>query len=177
MIAGLDGGGRGLHEATEAVLAGPLAVPFWGIRVGIGLALPLLLVVLPFTRTLTGLLVASVGALIGVFADRWLFVAAGQIAPVTASAGVVSNPYAVYGPSPVEVAIVLGAAAFVALGYTLAERYLDLCESDPPLRLDADARHPTHPGDRPGRVRGGAGALVACGRGSRARGRRRFRLR
>jgi len=130
LVAGLDGDGRGLREATEAVLAGPLAIPFWAIRVGIGLALPLLLIVVPFTRTPNGLLVASVGALIGVFADRWLFVAAGQIAPVTASAGVVSNPYAVYGPSPVEVAIVLGAAAFVALGYTLAERYLDLRESD-----------------------------------------------
>jgi hypothetical protein len=59
-----------------------------------------------------------------------MFVVAGQLVPATATAGVVSSPYASYWPSPVEIAIVLGAGAFVALGYTLAERYLDLSESE-----------------------------------------------
>jgi Ni/Fe-hydrogenase subunit HybB-like protein len=130
VVAGLDGDVRGLRETTEAVLFGPLAIPFWVLRVGVGLALPMLLMIVPVTRTPTGLLLASAGALTGVFTDRWLFVLAGQIVPVTASAGVVSSPYASYGPSPVEIAIVLGAGAFVALGYTLAERYLDLSESE-----------------------------------------------
>jgi hypothetical protein len=76
------------------------------------------------------LFVASAGALVGVFADRALFVIAGQIVPVTAASGVVSSPYAGYSPSAVEIAIVVGAGAFVALGYTLAERYLDLSESE-----------------------------------------------
>ncbi len=62
----------------------------------------------------------------GVFLDRYLFVTAGQIVPATAHAGAVSSPYASYMPSPVELAIIAGAVAFVALGYTLAERYLDL---------------------------------------------------
>jgi molybdopterin-containing oxidoreductase family membrane subunit len=130
LVAGLDPNVRGLRAETEAVLSGPLAIPFWGVRVGVGLALPLLLVVVPPTRTPSGLLVASAGALLGVFADRALFVIAGQVVPVTASAGVVSSPYAGYWPSAVEIAIVLGAGAFVALGYTLAERYLDLSESE-----------------------------------------------
>ena len=130
LVAGLDPNVRGLRAETEAVLTGPLAIPFWGVRVGFGLALPLLLIIVPFTRTPGGLLVASGGALVGVFCDRALFVIAGQIVPVTAAAGVVSNPYASYWPSPVEIAIVLGAGAFVALGYTLAERYLDLSESE-----------------------------------------------
>jgi hypothetical protein len=54
---------------------------------------------------------------------------AGQVAP-TSAAGVVVAPYATYVPSPIEIAIVVGAGAFVALGYTLSERYLDLNESD-----------------------------------------------
>ena len=54
---------------------------------------------------------------------------AGQIAP-TSAAGVVAAPYATYTPSLVEIAILLGAAAFVALGYTIAERYLDLRETE-----------------------------------------------
>ena len=130
LLAGLDGDAPGVQAATRSVLEGPLAPQFWVLRVGFGLALPLLLILLPWTRTPAGLLVASVGALSGVLVDRWLFVAAGQIAPVTASAGVVSDGYAAYSPSPVEIAIVLGAGAFVAFGYTLAERYLDLREAD-----------------------------------------------
>jgi Ni/Fe-hydrogenase subunit HybB-like protein len=130
MLAGLDGNEPGVRAATRSVLEGPLAPQFWVLRVGFGLALPLLLILLPWTRTPAGLLVASVGALTGVLVDRWLFVAAGQIAPVTASAGVVSEGYAPYSPSPVEIAIVVGAGAFVAFAYTLAERFLDLRESD-----------------------------------------------
>ena len=44
--------------------------------------------------------------------------------------GTISHPYAMYLPSPVEIALLLGAGAFMALGYTLAERYLDMGESD-----------------------------------------------
>jgi hypothetical protein len=130
MIAGLVGDERGLRAATEAVLAGPLAVPFWGVRVGLGLALPLVLIVAPRWRTDRGLFVAAVCALGGVFVDRLLLVTGGEITPITSAAGVVSSPYAAYTPSPVELAIVVGAVAFVAFTYTLAERYLDLGESD-----------------------------------------------
>jgi hypothetical protein len=65
-----------------------------------------------------------------VFADRLLLVSGGEIAPTTVSAGVLSSPYAAYTPSLVEIAIVIGACAFVAFTYTLAELYLDLSESD-----------------------------------------------
>ncbi len=130
VIVGLIGGEPGLREATVALVSGPLALPFWGLRVIAGLALPLTLVLLPMTRTATGLFAASVLSLGGVFVDRFLFVMAGQIAPVTAHAGTVSSPFASYVPSPVEIAIIAGAAALVALVYTLAERYLDLGEDD-----------------------------------------------
>jgi hypothetical protein len=49
---------------------------------------------------------------------------------VTTVGGVVSAPYAVYSPSLVEIAIVLGGMALIAFVYTLAERYLDLSESE-----------------------------------------------
>lgn len=127
-IAGLIDGRPAFAEATRALLVGPLAPQFWGLRVIVGLAVPLLLVVLPVTRTITGTFVAASLALVGVFVDRMAFVSAGQIAPTTVS-GVVSAPWAEYAPSPVEIGIIVGAVAFVALGYTLAERYLDLRES------------------------------------------------
>jgi hypothetical protein len=130
MIAGLMGNERGLRAATEAVLAGPLAGQFWVVRIGFGIVLPLLLVVLPRARTSRGLFTAAIGALCGVFADRLLLVSGGEIAPTTASAGFLSSPYAAYTPSLVEIGIVVAAGAFVAFVYTLAELYLDLNESD-----------------------------------------------
>ncbi len=130
MIAGLASDERGMREATEAVLYGPSAAQFWILRIGVGIVVPLLLVALPWTRTNLGTLVAGVCALTGVFFDRVLLVGGGQATPVSAHAGVVSTPYATYTPSPVEIAVVLGAGAFVAFGYTIAERYLNLGETD-----------------------------------------------
>jgi len=129
VIAGLTSGQPAFFEATTALVAGPLAWQFWGLRVAFGLAAPILLLAMPATRTPIGTGVASLLAIGGVFVDRMTFVTAGQIAP-TSAAGNVAAPFATYSPSLVEIAIILGALAFVALGYTLAERYLDLAESD-----------------------------------------------
>jgi hypothetical protein len=130
IVAGLIGDERGLRAATEAVLVGPYAAEFWGLRVGLGLILPFILVILPVTRTNGWLVVAGATTLSGLFFDRFLFVAGGEVAPISTSAGVVSTPYAGYTASPVEIAIVIGAMAFVAFVYTLAEWYVDLGESD-----------------------------------------------
>jgi molybdopterin-containing oxidoreductase family membrane subunit len=120
----------GLRSATDVLLTGPLALEYIGLRLIGGLALPVLLVLLPQTRTSLGLVAAAVLTMIGVFVDRLTFVEAGQLAPVTTVGGIVSSPYATYSPSPVEIAIVVGAMALIAFAYTLAERYLDLSESE-----------------------------------------------
>ena len=130
VVAGLTSDEPGLRPATIALVSGPLAAQFWGTRVILGLALPAVLLALPMTRTPAGTVAASGLALLGVFFDRMLFVSAGQVVPRTTAAGTVSYPYAEYSPSPVEIAIMLGAIAFVALIYTLAERYLDMGEGD-----------------------------------------------
>jgi Ni/Fe-hydrogenase subunit HybB-like protein len=130
VVVGLTSTDPGLRASTTALVSGPLAIPFVGIRIVAGLVLPLALLIAPFSRTAIGLLVAGCLTIVGVFADRLTFVSAGQIAPVTATSGVVSTPYASYTPSFVEVSILVGAAALIALVYTLAERYLDLRESD-----------------------------------------------
>jgi molybdopterin-containing oxidoreductase family membrane subunit len=114
--------------ATAALVSGPLAIPFWGIRVAAGLAAPAVLLVL--LRSPRSLGVAGALALLGVAADRMLLVLDGSIAPVTATAGTAPFPYAWYMPSLVEVLIVAMAAALVALVYTLVERYVDLGDTD-----------------------------------------------
>jgi Ni/Fe-hydrogenase subunit HybB-like protein len=130
LVAGLDSDVRGFREATLSVVSGPFAPAFWGLRVVIGFAVPAVLLLLPWTRGPLWLSAAGAAALLGVFADRIIFVIAGQATPVTAASGTVTYGFAVYLPSPVEVLIVLGAAAFVAAGYTLAERYHDLGEDE-----------------------------------------------
>ena len=130
LVLGLLGGEPGLREATVALVTGPLAAQFWVVRILAGLVVPLLIVTMPMTRTPAWLFVAGVLALGGVLVDRYLFVMAGQIAPITAGAGTVSSPYASYAPSIVEIAIMAGAVALFAFVYTLAERYLDLEEAD-----------------------------------------------
>ena len=129
LLVGLTSEDLALHGGTMALLSGPLAIPFW-IRLVGGLAIPLVLIALPATRTVSGTGIAAGLAFVGVIVDRLLFVSAGQIIPTTAVGGVVSDPYVAYTPSIVEISIVLAAFAFVAFVYTLAERYLDLREAE-----------------------------------------------
>ena len=129
LLVGLTSEDLALHGGTMALLSGPLAIPFW-IRLVGGLAIPLVLIALPATRTVSGTGIAAGLAFVGVIVDRLLFVSAGQIIPTTAVGGVVSDPYVAYTPSLVELSIVLAAFAFVAFVYTLAERYLDLREAE-----------------------------------------------
>lgn len=145
MMFGLYGVVPGLSDATEAILVGPLALGFWVFRVFLGLAVPLVLVLLPRTRTPAGLFAASFLAFVGLIADRMIFVSAGQIAPGTAVAGVVSSPWAAYVPTLVEISITIGAFAFFALVYTLAERYLPMGEHEGHL-VGAFLGSTEHPG-------------------------------
>jgi len=129
LLAGLTSDDVALHGGTMALVGGPLAIPFWARLFG-GLAIPLILIAVPATRTVAGTGIAAGLAFVGVIVDRLLFVTAGQIIPTTTVGGVVSDTYVPYTPSLVEISIVLAAFAFVAFMYTLAERYLDLRESE-----------------------------------------------
>ena len=128
ILFGLYGIIPGLADATTAILVGPLAIQFWVLRVGVGLAVPLALLLLPRTRTPRGLFATCCLIFVGILADRAIFVSAGQIVPGTAVAGVVSTPFAEYGPTLVEIGIVLGAFGFLGLAYTLVEMYLPMGE-------------------------------------------------
>jgi molybdopterin-containing oxidoreductase family membrane subunit len=132
LVAGLTSTDPGMVASTKALLEGPLAIEFVGARLIGGLLLPFVLLLLPWRqRWAPGrLFVASVLSLGGVFMDRLTFVSAAQIAPTWTTSGVSVQPYTPYSASLVEIGILIGAAAVVAFVYTLAERYLDLRESE-----------------------------------------------
>lgn len=139
LFSGLTSDDLQLHGATLALVTGPLAVGFW-LRVVGGLLLPLVLIGLPATRTVAGTGLAAGLVLVGVFIDRLLFVVGGQLIPTNAVGGVVSVDYVAYTPSLVEISIVVAAFAFIAFVYTLAERYLDMSESEVHLGFHLPAR-------------------------------------
>ncbi len=114
------------RAAVTALLFGPLGPGSWVLRVGVGLVAPLLILLVPMVARSTLVFAASSLVMIGMFVDRFGFVAAGQIAPSTAASGIVAEPYAAYSPSLAEIGIVIGSVALVGLVYTLAERFLDL---------------------------------------------------
>jgi molybdopterin-containing oxidoreductase family membrane subunit len=130
VVAGLMSDIPGSRSSTEALVAGPLAPVFWGLRIFLGILVPLGILAVPRLRVpgLTGL--AAGLALMGIAVDRTLFVIAGEIVPRTTMAGTVGYPYAEYTPSPVEIGVLIGAASFMALVYSLCERYLDMGEGD-----------------------------------------------
>jgi molybdopterin-containing oxidoreductase family membrane subunit len=120
-----------LERSTHELVAGGLAPWFWVVRVAVGLALPLALLWLPVGRRDVRVAVAGAAGLLGVLADRALFVLAGQVVPTSSGVGgVISRPTAPYTPSPVEIAILVGALGMFALVYTLIERYVDLGEAE-----------------------------------------------
>ncbi len=167
LIAGSMSGDAALNGATMALVSGPLAIPFW-VRFLAGLVVPLVLIALPATRTVAGTGIAAGLVFVGVFVDRLLFVSVGQIIPTTAVGGVVSEPYVAYMPSLVEISIVVGAFAFIAFLYTLAERYLDLREAEVHVRFRLPAFIATAPerlaawrGERAARAAAEAAALAA----------------
>jgi Ni/Fe-hydrogenase subunit HybB-like protein len=140
LIVGLWSSEPQMVAATRALIEGPLMLQFVGIRLILGLALPLVVLLMPWPRRWAAgrLLTGSLFSLIGVAADRLTFVAADQIAPTWATSGVATEGYVGYSPSLVEIFIVVGAMALVAFLYTLAERYLDLHESEAHVSLLPD---------------------------------------
>ena len=130
LVEGLASSTRGLNAATLTLVSGPFSIPFWVIRVGIGIVIPLALLIAPTKRKWYHLGLAGAGALLGVVVDRLLFVLAGLASPVSAVAGNVDFPFAVYVPSLVEVLIMMGALATIGLGYALAEHHLNLGEPE-----------------------------------------------
>ena len=127
---GLTSSIPGFRPSTEALVAGPLAPAFWGVRVFLGILVPLAILAVPRLRTanMTGL--AAGLALLGIFVDRTLFVVAGEFVPRGTMAGTVGYPYGAYTPSLVEIGVLIGATAFMAMIYSLCERYLDMGEGD-----------------------------------------------
>lgn len=98
-----------------------------GLAVIVGLVIPFALMAYPKTRTMGGVLGASVLVLVGMFASRLEFVMGGQVAALTPD-NFHEYPITSYTPSLPEFAIIVAGVALFALLYTVSRELFDLNE-------------------------------------------------
>lgn len=104
--------GMSMHEGSgpllQELLLGRYAILVWGFVIG-GLAIPIVLTSLPATRTVTGIVIASVLVVVGMWLKRYLIVVPSMAAPM------MPIEFGAYWPSRVEIAITLAAVAAIPL--------------------------------------------------------------
>ncbi len=122
MISFFVGGHVAGLEAAKTLLSGPLSNNFWYFEVGIGLALPLALLVVTRLKSLVAMSAASLMTLIGMFVSRMDMVIAGQLVPHYAGFEDIPKLYS-YVPSSFEWMVVLGSIGFCGTAFLLGERF------------------------------------------------------
>ncbi len=107
VVTGYKMSAEGAFHFTQLFL-GPLAPFFWFYAIG-GLVIPGLIILLPWTRNVTGILVASILVTAGMWVERYFIVVGGLRVPLM--------PYeaASYFPTWIEWSIMAGALAGFAL--------------------------------------------------------------
>lgn len=113
------------------LLAGPFAWIFWGVQVLLAYVVPLVLLFLPATgRTVSGIVVASASAVVGIFGERVFLLIPGMALPSHYwPTGHVEGIYGAVGQypvMPVETLISVGIFALLGLLYLLGLKFLDL---------------------------------------------------
>lgn len=110
--------------AANSMVKGPLSASFWVFEIGIGLLLPLLILVVSRLKSLNAMSTAALMILAGQFFSRFNLVVSGQIVPF--DSGFVGVPqYYSYLPSPAEYLLVIAGMGVVGAGFVIGERFLD----------------------------------------------------
>jgi Ni/Fe-hydrogenase subunit HybB-like protein len=119
---------HGLFEPTKSetiklFLKGPFSPAFWVLEIAAGIVLPVIALLYGAMKKRLGfVLTGSIMVLIGYFTKRYDYVVAAQAYPVMK--GEISS----YAPAFMEVLLVVGILAGLALAYTLGDRFLPLKE-------------------------------------------------
>ncbi len=118
------------REPTVWLLTGPYAWLFWGLQVGCGYFLPILLLSHPRIRnTVKGLMTASCFIVVGVFFERFNLVIPGTAYPMPLYPGRIEGIWGQEGSFPlpaIELLMSLGIFAIMGLFFILGLRYLEL---------------------------------------------------
>ena len=106
----------------------PYGFGFWIGEIVIGIAIPVILFLVPrFNRKPVNLVIGSIFAAIGIVVNRWIVTVSGLVVPMDYSPGVEFQlSPGVYHPSLVEWGIAVGVLGYALLFFTLAVRYLPI---------------------------------------------------
>lgn len=123
----------GRNESLALLTRGPLAVNFWLFEMGLGIVLPMIILLSGRLRQSGRLnLFALFLVVIGLIAFRWDTNLVGQMVVFTYQPHNVIPLYTTYTPSLIEIVVGTGVIAYGLLAFTLAVRYLNLVNHPTP---------------------------------------------
>ena len=127
-LTGLASPDAATVEAYKYMLFGPAAWWYWIGVIGMGIIIPILLIINRGTRTPGGLLAASGISLAGMLAARFDFTFGGLIVPLFDDLQHLQAPFANYSATFTEISVVILAFSLAALLYTWGSNKLALDE-------------------------------------------------
>ncbi|MDY0389306.1 NrfD/PsrC family molybdoenzyme membrane anchor subunit [Desulfobulbus oligotrophicus] len=108
--------------AADAFFKGPMSISFWGLEVGVGLAAPVVLLVLTRMKSLFAMSAAALMSLVGMFVARLNMVTGGQFVPQYLGYDDLPT-YLDYTPSGWEWIVVLAGIGFTGIAFLQGERF------------------------------------------------------
>lgn len=119
----------GRTEGLELLISGPLSFNFWIGEVLLGMLIPLVMLLTPYTRRHPFWRMVALGLIVGgVIAYRWDINLAGLLVVVSYLPGPTGIAYTSYRPSAVEIITGLGVIAYGLLAFSLGVRYLKVVD-------------------------------------------------
>lgn len=111
-----------LRLAADVLVKGELSTSFWLFEIALGLVVPLILLLVSQTRSLSALSFAALLVLVGQFFSRYNLVVAGLIVPLYPGSGD-GELYHSYAPTLAEYCLVIGGLGVAGCGFLLGERF------------------------------------------------------
>lgn len=129
------------RDATVYMLTGEYSWIFWGLQIGMGVVIPLaILLTPPLRKTIRWVAVAAASVVIGVFFERYYLVIPGAAYPQPYYHGKIEGVWGAlqsFPLTPVEIILSVGILAFLALLFMLGLKYLELLPEKEPVKEEA----------------------------------------
>ncbi|WP_018213575.1 NrfD/PsrC family molybdoenzyme membrane anchor subunit [Desulfitobacterium hafniense] len=124
----LGSGNQAVAQAAQALISGPMAVPFWLMEVLVGIVAPLLILYRSKFSSPGLSFWAGILTMVGLLFSRLDFVYAGQVVPLqlTDAAAKVVHVFNAYAPTWSEWSLIIGAVGLIILVFDYAESKLSL---------------------------------------------------
>jgi Ni/Fe-hydrogenase subunit HybB-like protein len=116
-------GSEALSDAARLMTTGPLSTSFWVFEIGIGLALPFVILLITRLQSVQAMSSAALMILVGQFFSRLNLVVAGQLIPQYSGYEGVTQ-YNSYAPTGPELAIVLSGIGVLGVCFLIGEYFL-----------------------------------------------------